>query len=142
MRESAPCGLIDILPTLAGFAGAPVPEAAEGMDLLRHSASAAGADAAVQRSDPRTLPLWTLRHPTSPPARSSGGQLKGTVNFVTGKETLFDLESDPGERSRLEMDSSILEEIEYYWAQPMLVTPPAMVDDNVDDNLRDLGYIR
>lgn len=139
VRDSVPCGQIDILPTIAGFAGAPVPKGVEGVDLFQVHPS--------QRALPSS---GVIRGHFQPGMDVDYEQIcsvinwpyKAITNFATMQDALYDLDTDPGELAPMEMDSALQGELEYYWAAPPMATAPVVSDDAVEDNLQDLGYIR
>lgn len=136
--DSTPCGHFDILPVIAGFAGVPVPDGVEGIDLFS------------QRSPDRLIPSSGvipghvhLRDSEEFQSMCSvfNGTEKGIFNFYTMREQFFDLAVDPGEQNRLPLNTNFLQELEYYWSTPPVGHPHAVEGTGVEDDLSDLGYI-
>jgi len=138
IEDSIPCGQFDILPIIAGFAGVPLPERVEGVDLFSDPPSQRIIPSSgVLRGHFRTGPNEDFESTCS----VMYWPLKAIVNFKTMEEALYDLRTDPGESAPMGMDSVLMRELEYYWSTPPLEVPPVVIDSSVEDNLRDLGYI-
>jgi arylsulfatase A-like enzyme len=138
IEDSVPCGQFDILPVIAGFAGAAVPERVEGVDLFSGPpAQRIIPSSGVLRGHFQTGPNDLYESTCS----VLYWPFKAIVNFKTMEEALYDLSSDPGESAPMEMDSVLMRELEYYWSTPPMVIPPRVSDAVVDDNLQGLGYI-
>jgi arylsulfatase A-like enzyme len=136
--DSVPCGQFDILPVIAGFAGVPLPEQVEGVDLFSDPPSRRIIPASgVIRGHFQTGPNENFESICSVMDWPS----KAIVNFKTIEEVIYDLRTDPGESAPMGMDSVLMGELEYYWSTPPLVIPPIVFDDSVEENLHDLGYI-
>jgi len=136
--DSTLCGQFDILPVIAGFIGASVPEYVEGIDLFHETRP--------QRVIPSsgTMP----RHSSFTDPREIeflcsvlSDSTKGIMNFYTQEEQLYNLSLDPTENDPGLLDSLIRVELENYWATPPVGNPLPVEGDVLDDNLEDLGYI-
>lgn len=95
-----PVGLEDVMPTLLGVAGAPVPETVEGRDLLTLVADPEGrwretyhGESTPNMYDPENAMQYLVDE-----------RFKYIYYPVTGTELLFDLASDPGETTDLSGD--------------------------------------
>jgi arylsulfatase len=138
VEDSISCGQYDILPTIAAVAGVPVPDRVEGVDLFADPPRDRIVPASgVIRGHFQTGPNEDYESMCS----VLSWPHKAIVNFVTGDEAMYDLVADPGETVRMEVDSALMRELEYYWATPPAVSPPVINNDGVEGNLRDLGYI-
>ena len=137
--DSIPRGQIDILPTLAAWAGAPVPAGVEGIGLF----STVPPDRVLPSSGVIRGHFQTGADEEFESICSvMSWPLKGVMNFETGEAALYDLRSDPGESAPLPLDSTLTAELDYYRATPPRVAPPVIFDRTVDENLEGLGYIR
>jgi hypothetical protein len=138
IEDSVSCGQFDILPVIAGFAGVPVPEGVEGIDLF--------SDTSSRRIIPSSgVIVGHFRTSENDDVESTCSVMdwpgKAIMNFMTMEEAQYDLLLDPGESEPMGMDSSLMRELEYYWSTPPRVVPPSVSDNAVDDNLQGLGYI-
>ena len=136
--DTITAGQFDILPTIAGYVGAILPEEVDGVDLF------------LPRDADRSIPASGLWPPKCYHDKIEGfetiacvlsGRIKGTVNFATGYEMMHNLQEDPLELSELPLDTVLLRKIEDYWTTPPVADPPLVFDQTIEDNLEGLGYI-
>ncbi len=94
-RQTAPVSLLDITPTVLDLVGLPVPDGLDGRSLGPLVRGEEGADA-VFAARPQAFgrPLY---------GHERWGVLDGRSKYATddGRESLFDLDADPGERADL-----------------------------------------
>ena len=123
-------GNIDVLPTVMAAAGSSAPEGSSGRDLLSPC-----------DGPPRTLFASGLGGSRQACAR----RLDRKVVWHVEEDSAYayDLAADPTEMNPLPPDSGLLAEAMDYWATPPRGNPRAVPWTNaVEDQLRDLGYIR
>jgi len=127
--DSITVAQIDILPTILTFAGIPVPERIEGMDLfgdipLDRSVYSSGV------SDDSISAALVSDH------------AKIIWSSMDDRSEQFNLRDDPLEIYRLDTDSLLLESLLEYWAWPCLWEPTMKDKSDRDlEQLRALGYI-
>ncbi len=136
--DSTPCGQFDILPVIAGFAGVPIPDHVEGIDLFN------------QVSPDRVIPSSGVipGHSTTQDPREFesmcsilNGFDKGILNYFTMDEQLFNLRLDPGEHDPYPLDSLHRFELDNYWSTPPVGHPHVVRGTAVEIDLNDLGYL-
>ena len=123
-------GNIDVLPTVMAAAGSSAPEGSPGRDLLPPC-----------DGPPRTMFASGLGGCRQACAR----RLDRKVVWHVAEDSAYayDLAADPTEMNPLPPDSGLLAEAMDYWATPPRGNPRAVPWTNaVEDQLRDLGYIR
>lgn len=127
----SPVGQIDLAPTILTFSRLGVPAAMEGVDIL-----AGPGDDRILLSD---LLMTTGGRVT---ARRMDQKLHW--DQASGAAVQFDLALDPDESAPLpEVDASLVEAAEYWWATPAVGHPsPVDIDEVATRILRDLGYVR
>ncbi len=134
VRESKPCGVFDIFPTIAGLIEMPLPETILGVDLF--------SDLYVAE---RVIPSSGINSP-SDSLNTLVAVLKGSFKLIWGFQTetgsQFDLQTDPGEQNAIPVLSTLRQEADYYLLTPPQAIPQRVDDDSVNEQLRDLGYIR
>lgn len=127
--DSITVGQIDILPTILTFAGIPVPEGAEGLNLFGeilhdrpvYSSGVFSDSAQAAVVSERDKIIWSPVDDTS---------------------DMFNLLDDPGEMNPLNADSLLLNQVLEYWAWPCLWEPTKNELTLIEQRqLRDLGYI-
>lgn len=133
------CGQFDILPVIAGYTDIQLPVQVEGIDLFnqpvsvdRYIPSSGAIPGHRQFSDYRDFECLCSVLDDS---------IKGIKNFHSMEEMLLDLEADPGENVPMLLDSIRLYELDLYWSTPPLADPPVVIEERVDNNLRDMGYL-
>jgi len=123
-------GNIDVLPTVMAAAGSSAPEGSPGRDLL-----------SPYDGPPRTMFASGLGGSRQACARRLDRKVVWHVEADSAYA--YDLAADPAEMSPLPPDSGLLAEAMDYWATPPRGNPEAVPWTNaVEDQLRDLGYIR
>ncbi|MFO7948852.1 MAG: sulfatase [Candidatus Fermentibacteraceae bacterium] len=123
-------GNVDVLPTVMAAAGASTPEGSPGRDLL-----------SPYEGPPRTLFASGLGGSRQACARRL--DRKVVWHLEPDSAYAYDLAADPTEMNPLPPDSGLLAEAMDYWATPPRGNPQAVPWTNaVEDQLRDLGYIR
>lgn len=123
-------GNIDVLPTVMAAAGSSAPEGSPGRNLL-----------SPYDGPPRTMFASGLGGSRQACAR----RLDRKVVWHVEEDSAYayDLAADPTEMNPLPPDSALLAEAMDYWATPPRGNPRAVPWTNaVEDQLRDLGYIR
>lgn len=128
-------GQVDILPTILGYAGIPMPSslsAISGIDLLN----------ATIPPD-RILPASGCYAPVNNYITVRRGNLKLFWDPNTDDSYMFDMTNDYFEQNRIPIDSILLDAVTYYWATPPIVNPEPMegMEDRVE-MFRNLGYLR
>lgn len=132
VRREEPSALVDVLPTILSCLDVEAPPGLPGADLL----------APVRAS--RDLPASNLLWSNIPQASMRRDSLKMIWYSDDGSTELYDLSSDPFEQDPLNVvHRSLIESVEFYWATPPAADPPVVSFGEVLNNqLRDLGYIR
>ncbi|MCI8624587.1 MAG: sulfatase-like hydrolase/transferase [Provencibacterium sp.] len=104
----APVSLLDLFPTLCGWAGLPVPEGLRGLDL---SAALAGGSLPAR---PYVASEWHTEwgFTISPGRMIRDGRYKYTKYIEDGGEELYDLETDPYEKRNAAHDPAYCEALE------------------------------
>jgi len=123
-------GNVDVLPTVMAAAGSSAPEGSPGRNLL-----------SPYDGPPRTMFASGLGGSRQACAR----RLDRKVVWHVEEDSAYayDLAADPTEMNPLPPDSALLAEAMDYWATPPRGNPRAVPWTNaVEDQLRDLGYIR
>ncbi len=127
--DSITVGQMDILPTILTFAGIPVPERIEGLNLFGEI--------------PHDRPVYSSGvFSDSAIAAVVSERDKVIWSPVDDSSEMFDLENDLAEMNRLTADSLLLNRLLEYWAWPCLWEP--IVNDISaiqQQKLKDLGYI-
>ena len=102
-RVAAPFGLIDLAPTLLDVLGLPAPASFHGRSRWLHVASGKEWEKPVFTECVRgcTNPLFTEKRIAPRILSIRSGRYKLVVDFSSNRQDLFDLVSDPGERSPL-----------------------------------------
>lgn len=136
--NATPAAQYDILPIIAGYTGISAPDHVEGMDLFSPSH-----ELRIIPSSGAIVGHCCSGNPANFESLCSvlDRYRKGIYNFYTGDEQMFDLMLDPGEHHPQPLDSMLLNSLEYYRATPPMVVPPVTRGRNIDETLRDLGYI-
>lgn len=137
--DSTSCGQFDILPVIAEFTGAAVPDQVEGIDLFiqENPVERVIPSSGVIPGHNRFIDYLDLESMCSVLDES----MKGIMNFYTMEKQLFDLKLDPGEYDPMSLDSLLLIELELYWSTPPFADPPVVRDKVIEDNLHDMGYL-
>lgn len=128
-------GQVDILPTILGYAGIPMPlslSAISGIDLL---------NAPVPIN--RILPASGCYAPVNNYITVRRGSLKLFWDPETDDSYMYDMSNDYFEQNALPIDSTLLEAAAFYWTTPPYVNPRPMegMEDRVE-MFRNLGYLR
>lgn len=127
----ATVGQLDLLPTVLSAMGVEVPSTAHGVDLSLLSDSS------------RTLPSSGILWGNQKQACVLRGEEKVIWDAAIDVSQAFDLSEDPGETDPLPPYESLLQAALDYWSTPPLAEPPAVeMDEAINTQLRDLGYIR
>ncbi|MCA9490990.1 MAG: sulfatase [Myxococcales bacterium] len=103
VSPTAPTSLLDVTPTVLDLVGAPIPEGLDGRSLLPLVRGDEGAEQAFRDRDLAFgHPLYGMEH---------WGVLHGDQKWATmeGRESLYDLSSDPEEKVNLRKDQGPLE---------------------------------
>ena len=129
MVDSTTVAQIDILPTILTFAGIPVPERAEGLNLSGEI--------------PDNRPIFSSGVFSDSLITSVlSGHMKVIWSPMDDSSEMFDLEKDPAEMSPLKADSLLLDKLLDYWARPCLWEPIVNdISEIEQEKLKDLGYI-
>jgi arylsulfatase len=123
-----PVAQMDVFPTILDYLGLPEPPRLEGTSLL-------------SPVDPdRPLPSSGLR------TGSLASVLTGWSKIIGEMESYdyvcYDLQDDPGEQLPLQPDTLSVSDLEEYWSIPPVFQPPPVDnEEEVQNTLRDLGYI-
>jgi arylsulfatase A-like enzyme len=127
--DSITVGQVDILPTLLTFAGIPVPQRIEGLDLF-----------GVIPPDRPVFSSGVFSDSTM--AALVADHSKIIWSPVDDYSEMFKLRVDPAEMNRLDADSLLLDELLEYWAWPCLWEPTKNELAAIQlKQLRNLGYI-
>ncbi len=133
-REDIPCGLFDLFPTIIGQTELSIPDSLDGIDLFSGDYSSA-----------RVIPSSGIRSDNLL-EYSQVAVLKDRQKLIWGihSETgmQFDLANDPGETHSLPVLRTLVSTAEFYWYTPPRGNPETLIDDEVRQELNDLGYIR
>ena len=105
----APFSLLDLAPTLLDAMGIPAPSDFQGRSRREtlHAGHAAGEPAIVEVVDGCTNPFRPQDRTGPRLLAVRESRYKLVIHFAEEREELFDLESDPGERSALSLSSAI-----------------------------------
>jgi arylsulfatase A-like enzyme len=117
---------IDILPTILETAGIPLPDFLEGVSLLGPAP-----DRAVPASSPKDGNMVCIGR----------GMQRQIWDPADGSVSRFDLTTDPDELNPLPADSTMMDDLGEYRARTPLGNPAATPEGELDNSLRDLGYI-
>jgi arylsulfatase A-like enzyme len=124
-------GQLDVTPTVLSALGMDVPSEAQGADLSTLSDSS------------RILPSSGVLWGNQEQACALRGRTKVIWNAAVDISRGYDLSADPEERGPLAPDEELLQAVLTYWSTPPLAEPPEVsMDEAVDRQLRDLGYVR
>ena len=130
--DSSVVGQYDVLPTVLGYCGIPIPEHVEGTDLL----------AGMIPSNRPVPSSGVFVDNDSVQAAVRRGDKKVIWSRAGDRSEQYDLAADPGEQSPLAADSALLEEVLVYWATPCICSPTEYERREIQERkLRDLGYI-
>ncbi|HEX6882471.1 MAG TPA: sulfatase [Planctomycetota bacterium] len=94
MRVPGNASLVDLMPTLLGLLGAPVPEACEGIDLARVWRAGADLQGRVVFAE---ADKWLAQEPGNIRRAVRRGRFKLLYDHASGARQVFDLGSDPRE---------------------------------------------
>ncbi len=128
-------GQVDVFPTILGYAGISLPESLSGIS---------GIDILNNPVPPeRSLPASGCYAPVNNYITMRRAFLKVFWDPETDKSFMYDLSNDYFEQDTLPVDSTLLDELTYYWATPPYVAPQPMegMEDRVE-MFRNLGYLR
>ncbi|HET9768578.1 MAG TPA: tetratricopeptide repeat protein, partial [Thermoanaerobaculia bacterium] len=135
-REAAPAQLVDVLPTLAAAAGAPLPAGLPGRSLLELAADGA--------ATPRLVYSETLY----PRLHLGWSELRSMIDarhqYIEGPDPeLFDFVADPGERRNLrdERRRELHALAEPLSKVPLALAAPGSADAEERSRLAALGYL-
>jgi arylsulfatase A-like enzyme len=142
-RVATPVSLVDLMPTILGRVGVPVPDGLDGKDLapLWHGRGAELATRVLYgEADHNNVQLDITRA-----VRRGGDKLH--FNRLTGATTLFDLTADPGERSdvapaRPTVLAGLRELLDAFLLVKHAPTQPASLNAEQVERLKSLGYAR
>ncbi len=155
VRDATPLHHLDLMPTLLDLAGVPIPPQAQGRSFAANLRGAA--PAAPERE--RVSASWSLPAGITPPVyavRSGRWKLIRTPRAGGTFDSLFDLETDPGEQhDQVATEAARAQELsrtlERYTNQCQALaaslrasateTAPALLDPEREGKLRALGYI-
>ncbi len=131
VTSNTPVTQIDLLPTILEYLGIDTRDL-KGRNIL--------APEFPDMNIPASDLLWTTVNEVS----IRRNDLKLIWKQSTGNTELYDLEQDPSEQSPLNTPNVLLiEAVELYWATPPLYSPPAVpLEESINNQLRDLGYLR
>jgi len=138
--DSTLAAQIDILPTITGFTGLPIPPEVEGLNLLELHGHRTVPSSGV--SPDRCFLVNSSLEDFENRASILVDYRKAIVNFTTGEESMFDLDVDPGENNPSEPSPDLIEALELYWTTPPLGEPSSVTDERIQEDLQGLGYIR
>jgi arylsulfatase A-like enzyme len=152
-RVSTPVSLVDLVPTIARFAQAPLPDSIDGIDLspLWKGGSTADFDQRLIYGEGAGGVNWSLAAPGLYPEHRSVRRASHKLVYSSDGERykLFDLAKDPGEQHDIstqepEVFAALKREMENRYrgfdAQPTKETEVQLDQENID-RLRQLGYI-
>jgi len=138
-RVSAPVSLVDVVPTVLGVLGSPVPPAVEGVDLAPLWGADGPREERVLFSHAVNGAEVTLA------ARERRYKLHYDVR--SGRHALYDLERDPAERvdvagERAEVTDRLLAHLERYRDTKTEGEVIRQLEPDVAEKLRKLGYLQ
>ncbi len=124
-----PVGQIDILPTVLDYLDIDLPAPVDGVSLLTDISTGR----ALPSSGLRSGNLISILH-----------DYRKTIGDMEEQQyRMYNLSDDPGEQIPLPLDSSDVIDLESYWTTPPVFSPQLAEDpDEIQNSLRDLGYIK
>jgi arylsulfatase A-like enzyme len=142
-RVAAPVSLLDVMPTLLAASAVPLPESIDGADLAPHWRAG--------EERPRDRHLFgeadhnNQEHDVTRAVRH--GRHKLLFNRLTRETALFDLVSDPGERTDLDdKEPAVVAELRAHLDRFLQIRPeatsPVTLTPEERERLRSLGYVR
>lgn len=123
----ASVGQFDILPTIMCYLDLPLPEYVDGTDILSD-------DLELHRPIPASGAMNTLVSVVS-------YSRKVIWDYEEDISDMYLLDLDPGEYAPEEPDSVIMDIVHHYWTSPLICNPAVVGGEELQEALRDLGYI-
>lgn len=123
----ASVGQFDILPTIMCYLDLPLPEYMDGTDIL------------TDDLEPyRPIPASGAMEPLASVVKNTR---KVIWNYEEDLSDMYVLDIDPGEFYPEEPDSVLMDLVLHYWTSPRLCNPIVVGGEELQEALRDLGYI-
>lgn len=132
---------LDLIPTLCDFAGLPVPVALKGASVRPLTEGRQDKDwrrdLVVENNSSRLVRFGNWKYMVGRPDATTPGMLEKSSNRQPVRETLFDLNKDPGEMNNLASNPTFLPQIQegrrllksWYSAQNLKLDPNYIVED-------------